>query len=276
MGCRPGRCSQGALEHLRLTTNPRKKSSDGKSHEMPYQWVIEGDIKACFDNIDHHLLMNRVRQHVVDKRVNQLLVQFLNAGILAEDQFVRTTTGTPQGGLVSPLLANIALSVIEERYERWIHHQNKVMKDCTREGIKAADSCRYSDRTAGKKVCFVIRFADDFITLVSGTEEDALEEKKGLEIMPKDQMGLTLSPEKTKITDIKEGFHFLGFRAQVRWSPVGGWVSRIEIPKQKILDFKYRIKQLTLRKYNQWPVTKMIMKLNPILRGWGNYYCHID
>lgn len=271
-GFRPGRCSQGALEHLRLTIHPRKKNIDGKSHDMPYQWIIEGDIQACFDNIDHHLLMNRVRKHVADKKVNQLLVRFLDAGILAEDQFIRTTSGTPQGGLVSPLLANIALSVIEERYERWIQHQDKVKNDCTTDGIKAADSCRYRDRTAGKMVCFTIRYADDFITMVAGSKEEALNEKNEIERMLKEKIGLTLSPEKTKITDVKEGFHFLGFKAQIRWSPRGGWVARIEIPKQKILDFKYRIKQLTKRNNLLWSLTKMIRKLNPILRGWGNYY----
>lgn len=125
-GFRPGRGCHGALEHIRMATRPRKASTvDGKRHDTPYQWVVEGDIKGCFDHIDHHLLMNRVRQHCADHRVNRLLVQFLKAGALSEEQFLRTDAGTPQGGIISPLLANIALSVIEERYERWVNHQTK-------------------------------------------------------------------------------------------------------------------------------------------------------
>lgn len=124
-GFRPRRGCHGALEHIRMATRPRKTSNvDGKRHDTPYQWVVEGDIKGCFDHIDHHRLMNRVRQHCADRRVNRLLMQFLKAGALSEEQFLRTDAGTPQGGIISPLLANIALSVIEE-HERWVNHQTK-------------------------------------------------------------------------------------------------------------------------------------------------------
>jgi len=118
-GFRPGRGCHGALEHIRMSIRPRKTNKEnGMRDEMPYQWVIEGDIQGCFDNIDHHLLMNRVRKHSADAKLNQLLVKFLKAGILSEEQFLRTDAGTPQGGICSPLLANIALGLIEERYER--------------------------------------------------------------------------------------------------------------------------------------------------------------
>jgi retron-type reverse transcriptase len=82
---------------------------------LPYQWVVEGDIKGCFDNIDHHGLMRRFRRRVRDPKVGRLVVAFLKAGILSEGSFVRSDAGVPQGGILSPLLANIALSIIEER-----------------------------------------------------------------------------------------------------------------------------------------------------------------
>ena len=123
-GFRPGRGCHGALEHIRMTIRPRATAMDGKRYTMPYQWVIEGDIKGCFDHIDHHALMQRIRHRVADRRVNRLVVQFLKAGVLMEEQFIQTPTGTPQGGVLSPLLANIALSAIEERYERWVHHRS--------------------------------------------------------------------------------------------------------------------------------------------------------
>jgi RNA-directed DNA polymerase len=118
-GFRPGKSVHGALEHLRLLLRP-KPDKQGQEQPLPYQWVVEGDIKGCFDNINHHGLMERVRRRVVDPKVNRLIVAFLKAGIMSEGMFLRSDAGTPQGGILSPLLANIALSVIEERYERHV------------------------------------------------------------------------------------------------------------------------------------------------------------
>src|SRR5262249_7471558 len=217
-GFRPGRGCHGALEHIRMSMRPRSTSkADGKRHNVPYQWVIEGDIKGCFDHIDHHLLMNRVRGHCVDRKVNRLLVQFLKAGVLAEEQFVRTEAGTPQGGIASPLLANIALGLIEERYERWVNHQTKCQQRRTSDGVTAARRARCTDRRAGRAVFFPIRYADDFVVLVGGTEAEALAEQEALEIVLRDGMGLTLSPEKTRITSLTRGFEFLGHRVRLRW-----------------------------------------------------------
>ena len=107
-GFRPGKSVHAALEHLRMLLRPREAGPEAR-RRLPYQWAIEGDIKGCFDNIDHHALMVRVRQRVGDPKVNRLVLAFLKAGILSEAQFVRTESGTPQGGILSPLLANIAL-----------------------------------------------------------------------------------------------------------------------------------------------------------------------
>lgn len=272
-GFRPGKGCHGALEHIRMSMRPRKvNKQDNKRHEMPYQWVIEGDIQACFDHIDHHLLMDRIRQHSADRRVNQLLVQFLKAGILSEEQFLRTDAGTPQGGIVSPLLANVALGLIEERYERWVNHQTKRQERRQCDGIKAAMWSRSVDRQAGRTVYFPFRYADDFVILVSGTQEDALSEREALQALLKEKMGLTLSPEKTRITPLTEGFQFLGHRVSMRWDYRYGWTPRLEIPKQKAADLRYRIKQLTSRATLGWSLDELLHKLNPILRGWGNFY----
>src|SRR5215217_3786346 len=104
-GFRPGRRAHDAVAEIRyLATNPRR-----------YEWIVEGDIKACFDEIDHTALMGRVRRRVGDSRVLALVKAFLKAGILTEDAGLEdSTAGTPQGGIVSPLLANVALSVLDE------------------------------------------------------------------------------------------------------------------------------------------------------------------
>jgi RNA-directed DNA polymerase len=272
-GFRPGRGCHGALEHIRMTLRPRRVSkADGLRHETPYEWVIEGDIKGCFDNIDHHLLMQRVRKHCADRQVNRLLVQFLKAGALSEEQFLRTDAGTPQGGIVSPLLANIALGLIEERYERWVEHRTKLRAHRKSDGITAAMEARSSDRRAGRVVMFPIRYADDFVVLVHGTQAQAEAEREALTIALKDGMGLTLAPEKTRITDPRDGFLFLGHRARMRWDPRFGWTPRIEIPKLKAADLRYRVKQLTSRRTLPWSLDALLQKLNPILRGWANFY----
>ncbi len=272
-GFRPGRGCHGGLEHIRMAIRPRKvRKEDGKRHDIPYQWVIEGDIKGCFDNIDHHLLMNRVRQHCSDPKVNRLLVQFLKAGALSEEQFLRTDAGTPQGGIISPLLANIALSLIEEQYERWVNHQSKRQPRRKSDGVTAAMSARSSDRQAGRTVFFPIRYADDFVILVSGTHKAAVAERERLEALLHNGMGLTLSPEKTRITPLTEGFQFLGHRVRMRWDERYGWTPRIEIPKEKAADLRYKVKQLTGRATTPLSLSELLQKLNPILRGWGNFY----
>jgi retron-type reverse transcriptase len=120
---------------------------------FPYQWAIEGDIKGCFDNIDHHGLMQRVRRRVGDAKVNRLVVAFLKAGVMSEEQFFRNSAGTPQGGILSPLLANIALSVIDERYERyaWPRRSPSLLHDKRKVQLRAGNN-RNGDKRAGNVV----------------------------------------------------------------------------------------------------------------------------
>ena len=160
-GFRPGKGVHGALEHLRLLLRPRQTRSTAETR-LPYQWAIEGDIKGCFDHIDHHGLMIRIRRRVSDSKVSRLIVAFLKAGVLSREQFSLSEAGTPQGGILSPLLANIALSAIEERYERhvWPRRTPTIRTDAA-EIQKRAMSFRSADRRRGEIVCFPIRYADD-------------------------------------------------------------------------------------------------------------------
>ena len=265
-GFRPGRSCHGALEHL-LRALRSRKAADGKRHSFPCPWVIEGDIKGCFDHISHHHVMGRIRRCCGDRKVNRLLLMFLKAGVLAEDQFIRTDAGTPQGGILSPLLANIALGIIEEKYERWVYrYQPKG------DGKMAARGVRARDRKAGRPVFVPIRYADDFVILVSGTQDDALREKEALARYLKDIARLDLSVEKTCITAVEKGFEFLGQRVRMKWDSRYGFGPRAEIPKRKVLDIRYRIKQLTSRATTRWSLAKLLRETNPILRGWANYF----
>jgi len=265
-GFRPGRSCHGALEHIRVATQSGKRT-DGKRHSFPCPWVIEGDIKGCFDNISHHQVLERIRRRCGDRKVNRLLLMFLKAGVLSEDQFIRTDAGTPQGGTLSPLLANVALGTIEERYERWVH------QDASKDGGKlAARNTRVRDRKAGRPVFFPIRYCDDFVILVSGTYDDARKEKEALAQYLKDTAQLDLSVEKTRITAIEKGFEFLGHRVRVKWDDRRGFSPRIEIPARKVVEFRRRIKKWTTRNTTTWSLATLIRKLNPVLRGWANFY----
>ena len=101
-GFRPGRGCHGALEHIRMALWSSKKGEDGKRHDYPYQWVIEGDIKGCFDNLSQYQILERIRRRCADRKVNRLIRAFLKAGVLSEEQFIRTDVGTPQGGNLTP------------------------------------------------------------------------------------------------------------------------------------------------------------------------------
>jgi group II intron reverse transcriptase/maturase len=271
-GFRPGRNSHAALEYLRRATLPQKRDQDNRRSRLPYPWVIEGDIKSCFDQISHHHLMNRLRARVGDHRVTRLVGQFLKAGVLAEEQFLRTDDGTPQGGIISPLLANIVLSAIEERYERWAYHRTKLYPHRESDGATAARSARNADRKAGRCVFLPVRYADDFILLVSGTKEEAMAEKSALADYLRETTGLELSEEKTKVTALTDGFQFLGFRLGAYWNKCYGFGTRVEVPKAKAAALRYRVKQLTGRDTTLVSLGEKLQEINTILRGWANYY----
>lgn len=272
-GFRPGRGCHGALEHIRMTIRPRRKAADGRRYEMPYPWVIEGDIRGCFDQIGHHALMERVRLHCTDRKVNRLLVGFLKSGVLCEEQIYRTEAGTPQGGVISPLLANIALSIIEERYQQWVEQPGvRYRNGRPKDPLKAALDRRKRDRQVGRAVFFPVRYADDFVVLVSGTQAEAQQEKEALGQMLQNQMGLELSDEKTRITPVTEGFQFLGHRVRMRWDARYGWTPRLEIPKHKQAELRYKVKQLTHRSSLPLSLSQTLKRVNPVLRGWANFY----
>jgi group II intron reverse transcriptase/maturase len=267
-GFRPKRSCRDALEHIRVACKPYRDRKTKRWREAPYQWAIEGDIKGCFDNIDHHALMNRLRRRVDDRRVTRLIVAFLKAGILAEDAFMRTESGTPQGGILSPLLANIMLSAIEERYARWAASDNaKPMP-----GLRARQA-RVYDRSKGKPVFMPIRYADDFVVLVSGTQEDACAEKDRLGAFLQEELGLELSVEKTHVTSLSKGILFLGHRFRMRKHVITGAWPRLEIPRERVLDLQHRIKHITKGRNNR-PLRELLRELNATLRGWGYFYRH--
>ena len=273
-GFRPRKACRDALEHIRNAIRPIGEKTATDWPRPPYQWVIEGDIQGCFDHIDHHHVMSRLRRRVRDLKVCRLVRAFLKAGVLADGALLRTRAGTPQGGVLSPLLANITLSAIEERYARFIgRRRTKDGRVYARPG-DAVRKFRHYERKAGRAVFLPIRYADDFVVLVTGTEEQARDEKEALAAYLDRELKLVLSPEKTRITALSEGFLFLGHRVRLRWDDRWGYWPRIEIPKDRIKDLRYRIKQLTTLGRHRLSLQEVIDNLNPLLLGWGRFYQH--
>ena len=270
-GFRPKRAVRDAIERIRRTIKPKRV---GDQHwPPPYHWVIEGDIKGCFDNIDHHVVMERLRKHVSDRRVCRLVLAFLKSGILSEGAFVRTDEGTPQGGILSPLLANVVLSAIEERYQDYVYRASKKKnREAKTTPVDRAREFRTSERSAGRPVFYPVRYADDFVVLVSGSEEQARQEKESLARFLAEELKLTLSPEKTHVTALSEGFQFLGHRIRLRWEDRYGYWPRVEIPREKTQALRHKIKQMT--QSSHLDLREVIEALNPVLLGWGRFYQH--
>jgi RNA-directed DNA polymerase len=249
-GFRPGRRAQDAIAEIHLFT----------SHS--YEWVLEGDITACFDELSHVGIMDRLRQRIGDKRVLALVKAFLKAGILTQDGAVRDTiTGTPQGGILSPLLSNLALSVLDEHFaEAW-------------QAMGATSSARQGHRRKGLATYRLVRYADDFVVLVAGsrTHAEALREEVAQVLAP---MGLRLSEAKTRIAHIDEGFDFLGFRIQRHPKRGTGKRHVYTYPAKKALAaVKAKLRALSRQDRNQ-PLAVLLHQLNQVLRGWTSYFKH--
>jgi RNA-directed DNA polymerase len=225
--------------------------------------VLEADIKACFDEIDHTALMARFRARIKDKRTCVLVKAFCKAGALADlGEREDSTTGTPQGGILSPLLANIALSALDEHFDR------QRLEDM------ATDTQRRRRKKNGPGNWKLIRYADDFVVMVSGQRQhaEALRQDVAAVLAP---LGLRLSPEKTHVVHIDEGFDFLGYHIR-RQRKRGTNQHRVYTkPSRKAIQaIKDKVKAKTHRSTRHTDLDELLGSLNRSLTGWANYFRH--
>lgn len=241
-GFRPGRGCHDAIENIFSLTSKGRKL-----------WVLDADIKGAFDNIDHEHLLG-----ILEGFPGKALVkQWLKAGYMENGIHNDTPAGTPQGGVVSPLLANIAL-----------HGMEQVL------GVKRDSNGWVKDSPRA-----IVRYADDFVVLCE-SQEDALRAKAEL-VTWLSQRGLNLSEEKTRVVHLDEGFDFLGFnirryKTQTKTttkkrllSP--GYKVLVKPSKEAVKRFRKAIKELFMALKGA-PVDTLVSRLNALITGWGNYY----
>lgn len=250
-GYRPARRAQDAIAEIHhFTCKP-----------STYEWVIEGDIKACFDNVDHHVLMDLVAERIGDRKALRLVSRFLRAGVIERHGgFAETLTGTPQGGVASPLLANVYLSVLDRHFARiWDQQMSPPWR-------------RQYRRRTGRPNYRLIRYADDFVVLVHGTKSEAEALKTEIADLLARSLKMTLSAEKTHITHINDGFVFLGFHIQAKTRGDGRRVVRTIPAKQALASVMSKIKKLTARGTTSLSLAEVLRTVNPVLRGWAAYF----
>jgi RNA-directed DNA polymerase len=238
-GFRPGRSAHDAIARIYVMTNTANCK----------RWVVDADIAGCFDNIDHQFLLEQIGNFPA----RGLIAQWLKAGYMEGGVTHPTTAGTPQGGIISPLLANIALHGMEAAMGISRYAQGDVKKGVNR---------------------LLVRYADDFVVFCNTkveAEQAPIDLQRFLRVR-----GLQLSEEKTRIVQLLEGFDFLGYnvRHYPKQGTRTGWELVIKPAQKSVAAFREKLHQI-FRQLHGSNAKWLIKILNPILRGWANYYRNV-
>ena len=245
-GFRKGRCTMDAIAVLMTMSNSRVK----------HYYVIEGDLQSYFDTVHHRTLMKLLRRRLKDRAVLDLLWKFLKAGVMEGGLFGRTDSGVPQGGVISPLLANVYLN----EFDQWAAAQWELDR-----------KTRARRRQAGLGNYKMVRYADDFVVVSNGPKAEVTATKGAIQQFLENELHLTLSEEKTVITHVNDGFDFLGFHIQ-RKQVNGRWAVHLRPTAKGKERVKRKLKALTSRNWTWLDEYTELTTLNAIVRGWAGYY----
>lgn len=240
-GFRPTRRTMDAVRYIQWSTTELKK----------FFGVIEGDIASYVDTIHHPKLIRLVARRVKDKKILRLIWKFLRSGVMAKRTFRDTTLGTPQGGIISPLLANIYLNELDRYMERYTSLPRREKTKRRQQGMGTFTFSRY---------------ADDFVVLCNGGKDQAEEMREELYQFLKSKLRLELSKEKTKVTHLNDGFNFLGFRIY-RDQGGSGITPKLVIPEEAMDKVRVKIRIALAPTSHQDSVNTKITGLTRLIRG---------
>jgi RNA-directed DNA polymerase len=244
-GFRPNRSTHDAIMSVRNSIVPAKHGYK--------PWVLDLDVKGYFDNVDHGTLCEILQDRITDRKVLKLIWDFLKAGVMEDGEYQHSMLGTPQGGIVSPLLANVYLDELDQWVKQWTDISSK-------EKTKRWNS--------GKGNWHYVRYADDFLLLTNGTKERAEKMMGRVEDFLAEKLELTLSDEKSELNHVEDGFDFLGYHLEAKLDT--GGVKRT-IPKEAIRDVREKIRNATTGG-TEVSIRAKMKAIDAVLRGWANYY----
>jgi len=222
-----------------------------------YNTVVEGDIRKCFDKVQHNILLKILRRTIKDERVIYLVRQMLKAGVMEDDAWHVSDEGTPQGGIVSPLLANVYLNELDW----YVAAKWDLLKRSQRD-----------NRRKNNTACplYIVRYADDFVIAIKGSVEMGEAIKQDVATFLKQELGLELSAEKTLVTPVESGFDFLSFTIR-RFKQV----ALIKPSRKAIEKFKVKVRERIKAGFSNGQPAGIIY-LNRYLIGWGAHYRRVS
>ena len=222
-----------------------------------FSWVIEGDVKACFDEISHKAILKALRQKIMDNKFLDLIHLMLKAGVDVDGVVQPTEKGVPQGGVMSPLLANVVLN----KLDWFLHNKGKYGK-----------AHRIVNRHREPNVRFT-RYADDWCVFVTRASKRYAEElRKQIQIFLLNECGLELSVEKTHVTNVRDGYDFLGFCLSYGIGQSGRTVPKIKVGQKAKQNFLKRVKAAMRYRPHQESIAVRIQRGSAVVRGWAEYF----